>query len=106
MRKRSWAAFFSGTPPADSRPETPNATLRTSTSWEKPLTVALLGIIAVYRKWISPLLGPSCRFHPTCSSYASEAIVQHGPLRGSVYALGRLARCHPLCDGGYDPVPR
>jgi putative membrane protein insertion efficiency factor len=69
------------------------------------LTGVLLGIIAVYRKWISPLLGPNCRFLPTCSSYASEAIVLHGPLRGTAYALRRLARCHPFCDGGYDPVP-
>ena len=103
MRNRSWAAFFSGTPSADSRPETPIAILR---GLESLLAMALLGIIAVYRKWISPLLGPNCRFHPTCSSYASEAIVQHGPLRGTAYALGRLARCHPFCDGGHDPVPR
>jgi len=68
------------------------------------LTATLLGAIALYRGWISPLLGPKCRFHPTCSSYAAEAIVRHGPFLGTVRALGRIARCHPLADGGYDPV--
>jgi hypothetical protein len=69
------------------------------------LAAFLLGVIALYQRWISPLLGPRCRFHPTCSSYAAESIVRHGPIRGSARALGRLARCHPLCDGGFDPVP-
>src|SRR4051812_46629666 len=102
MRNRSWAAFFSGTPSADSRPETPTAILRGPGHL---LAAVLLGIIAVYQRWLSPLLGPNCRFHPTCSSYAREAIVRHGPLRGTAYALGRIARCHPFCDGGHDPVP-
>ena len=65
----------------------------------------LLGLIALYQRVLSPLLGPKCRFHPTCSSYAAEAIVQYGPLFGTVRALGRIVRCHPLSDGGYDPVP-
>ncbi|HYB98352.1 MAG TPA: membrane protein insertion efficiency factor YidD [Candidatus Limnocylindrales bacterium] len=64
----------------------------------------LLAIIAIYRTLISPVLGPSCRFHPTCSSYAAEAIRRYGPLRGTARALGRIARCHPFCEGGYDPV--
>jgi len=103
MRNRSWAAFFSGTPPVGSRLEPLNPLFR---GFSDLLTAALLGVIALYRKWISPLLGPNCRFHPTCSSYASEAIVRYGPFLGSARALGRLARCHPFCDGGYDPVSR
>jgi uncharacterized protein len=65
----------------------------------------LIGLIAVYRFCVSPLLGPSCRFHPSCSSYAREAIERHGALRGLVFALRRIARCHPWNPGGYDPVP-
>jgi len=103
MRNRSWAAFFLGTTPVGSSREPLSPFFQGITDL---LSAALLGVIALYRKWISPLLGPNCRFHPTCSSYASEAIVLHGPFFGTVLALGRLARCHPLCDGGYDPVSR
>ena len=68
-------------------------------------TAALLvTLIGIYRYLISPLLGPSCRFSPSCSAYAVQAIRRHGPLRGMRRALLRLARCHPLCEGGYDPV--
>jgi putative membrane protein insertion efficiency factor len=68
-------------------------------------TAALLvTLIGIYRYLISPLLGPSCRFSPSCSAYAVQAIRRHGPLRGMRRALLRLARCNPLCDGGYDPV--
>jgi uncharacterized protein len=65
----------------------------------------LIGLIAVYRFCVSPLLGPRCRFHPSCSSYAREAIERHGALSGLVLALRRIARCHPWNPGGYDPVP-
>ena len=65
----------------------------------------LIGLIAVYRFCVSPLLGPSCRFHPSCSWYAREAIERHGALRGLVLALRRIGRCHPWNPGGYDPVP-
>lgn len=65
----------------------------------------LIAFISVYRYLISPLLGPHCRFHPTCSAYAVEAIEQHGPLRGTWMALRRIGRCHPFHPGGYDPVP-
>jgi putative membrane protein insertion efficiency factor len=58
-----------------------------------------------YRRWLSPLKPPMCRFSPTCSQYAIEAIELHGILRGSGLALWRILRCHPLCKGGYDPVP-
>lgn len=62
--------------------------------------------IEFYRRWISPLLPPRCRFYPSCSAYALEALAVHGTLRGGAYAIGRLCRCHPLCEGGFDPVPR
>jgi putative membrane protein insertion efficiency factor len=61
--------------------------------------------IHAYRLALSPLLGPRCRFYPSCSAYALEAIERHGPLRGLALALRRLARCHPWHPGGYDPVP-
>lgn len=64
----------------------------------------LLCLIRAYRTVVSPWIGPACRFHPSCSAYAIEAIRQHGPLRGTSRTLRRLARCHPLSEGGYDPV--
>jgi hypothetical protein len=65
----------------------------------------LIAIITFYRWFISPLLGPNCRFHPTCSCYAQDAIRRHGALRGSWLAARRIGRCHPWNPGGYDPVP-
>lgn len=65
----------------------------------------LRGLIRGYQLFISPLLGPRCRFYPTCSNYALEAIETHGALKGSWLALRRLLRCHPWGDGGVDPVP-
>ncbi|OGT89302.1 MAG: membrane protein insertion efficiency factor YidD [Gammaproteobacteria bacterium RIFOXYA12_FULL_61_12] len=70
-----------------------------------PLKQALLGIIKGYRYLISPLLGRNCRFYPTCSSYALEAIERYGARRGGWLAIKRILRCHPYNDGGYDPVP-
>jgi len=61
--------------------------------------------IRLYRYCISPLLGPNCRFYPSCSRYAEEAIEQHGAARGAYLAVRRLLRCHPWHAGGYDPVP-
>lgn len=61
--------------------------------------------IRFYRYAISPMLPPACRFHPTCSAYALEAIEVHGALKGSWLAARRIARCHPFHPGGYDPVP-
>ena len=58
-----------------------------------------------YKRWISPMLPRACRFVPTCSEYALEAVERHGALRGSWLALARLLRCHPLAGAGYDPVP-
>jgi hypothetical protein len=57
-----------------------------------------------YKRWVSPLFGNSCRFTPTCSEYAAQAIAQHGWLRGSMLAAWRLLRCHPFAKGGHDPV--
>jgi uncharacterized protein len=65
----------------------------------------LMGMIAGYRRFISPLLGPHCRFAPSCSAYALEAVREHGALCGSWLAVRRLARCHPFNPGGFDPVP-
>ncbi len=65
----------------------------------------LIGLIRVYRYLLSPLLGPCCRYTPTCSEYAIQAIQQHGPLRGSWLALKRIGSCHPWGTSGYDPVP-
>jgi uncharacterized protein len=65
----------------------------------------LIGLLRMYRFFISPLYGQVCRYHPTCSAYALEAVTVHGSIRGSWYALRRLASCHPWSDGGYDPVP-
>ena len=61
--------------------------------------------ILFYRYLISPLLGPRCRFEPTCSKYAEDAILTHGIVRGTLLALRRLAKCHPWHPGGYDPLP-
>ncbi len=58
-----------------------------------------------YQRWVSPLLGPACRFHPSCSEYAAEAIDRYGAVQGSALGVRRLFRCHPLCEGGIDPVP-
>ncbi|MBQ8065068.1 MAG: membrane protein insertion efficiency factor YidD [Prevotella sp.] len=69
------------------------------------LSWLLLVPIRFYQLAISPLLGPSCRFTPTCSEYARQAILKHGPFKGLYLAIRRLVRCHPWGGSGYDPVP-
>jgi uncharacterized protein len=68
-------------------------------------TAVLVRLIGIYKRFLSPLLPPSCRFVPTCSEYAQEAIAGYGAVRGSAIALWRLLRCHPLAPGGFDPIP-
>lgn len=69
------------------------------------MRILLKAPIRLYRYCISPLLGSNCRFYPSCSSYAEDAIEVHGALRGVLLAVRRLLRCHPWHPGGYDPVP-
>jgi putative membrane protein insertion efficiency factor len=66
---------------------------------------ALIAVLTAYRRWLSPMMGPHCRFSPSCSAYAIEAVTNHGAARGSWLALRRLAKCQPFFTGGYDPVP-
>ncbi|MGA2546797.1 MAG: membrane protein insertion efficiency factor YidD [Rectinemataceae bacterium] len=68
-------------------------------------TFPLLFLITIYRKIISPLKPPTCRFYPTCSEYALEAIKKHGAIKGSGLAMWRILRCNPMNPGGFDPVP-
>ena len=65
----------------------------------------LMALVRFYRRFISPMRRPCCRFTPTCSQYALEALKKYGALKGSWLALKRILRCNPLCKGGYDPVP-
>jgi len=65
----------------------------------------LMLLVRLYQRAVSPLLPPACRFQPTCSHYAYEAVEAHGALRGVAMAIWRLARCNPLNDGGYEPLP-
>lgn len=75
-------------------------------AWLGRLVQALLiGLVKGYRFFLSPWLGSACRFTPTCSQYALEALQRHGPAGGSYLAARRLLRCHPGCAGGHDPVP-
>jgi uncharacterized protein len=66
----------------------------------------LIGLLRAYRLLISPIYGQVCRYYPSCSAYALEAVTEYGALRGSWLAVRRVARCHPWAPGGYDPVPR
>jgi putative membrane protein insertion efficiency factor len=66
---------------------------------------ALIGAVRAYRFFLSPWLGNACRFEPTCSAYALEALGRHGAGAGLALTVGRIGRCHPWCQGGFDPVP-
>jgi len=70
-----------------------------------PVARLLLVGVAGYRRFLSPLLGANCRYHPTCSAYGQEAIRRHGAVRGGWLAIKRIGRCHPFHEGGFDPVP-
>ncbi|MCP8856658.1 membrane protein insertion efficiency factor YidD [Latilactobacillus fuchuensis] len=65
----------------------------------------LIMLVRFYQQGISPLLPPSCRYYPTCSSYMIQAIQKHGAFKGLIMGIGRILRCHPFIKGGYDPVP-
>jgi putative membrane protein insertion efficiency factor len=70
-----------------------------------PVARVMIGLLRFYQRWISPAFPPTCRFYPTCSAYAIEALQVHGPLRGSWLTVRRLLRCAPWHPGGIDPVP-
>ena len=67
---------------------------------------ALIGIVKLYRLTLSPWIGSACRFTPTCSAYALQALQEHGAAAGAYLTVTRIARCHPWCAGGHDPVPQ
>jgi len=83
-----------------------NASASTVTGLVRQATVgALVWLVRAYQVTVSPLLGPCCRYAPSCSAYAIEALKVHGVVRGLVLAAWRVLRCHPFAEGGYDPVP-
>jgi len=67
--------------------------------------IIFIGLIRAYQVTLSPFLGPACRFYPSCSEYAYQAVMRHGPLKGLHLAVKRILRCHPFHPGGVDPVP-
>ncbi len=69
------------------------------------VAAGLVGVLSGYRRWVSPLLAPRCRFAPTCSEYGITALRRHGAARGAALAVWRVMRCQPFHPGGYDPVP-
>ena len=77
-----------------------------ASSISRLLSWPIVGLLKVYRAGISPWLGVNCRFQPSCSQYAIEAIREHGTLKGGALAARRIGRCHPWGGSGYDPVPR
>ncbi len=81
-----------------------NVHVRTSSSPTAWPARVLVGLIRIYQTVVSPVLPPSCRYTPTCSNYAREAIVRYGARRGGWMAFRRILRCHPFHPGGYDPV--
>lgn len=87
-------------------PAAPGGSSRLAALWRRYGAVGMLrAVVVAYRRWVSPALPPRCRFHPTCSAYALEALETHGALRGLALTVWRLLRCHPFHPGGFDPVP-
>jgi putative membrane protein insertion efficiency factor len=86
-------------------PRLASPALRSAPGWRVVLAWPLLALLWIYRHLVSPALPPACRYHPSCSQYAVEAVTLHGPLRGAWLAVRRLLRCHPWAPGGPDPVP-
>ena len=86
-------------------PQPPSPHRVTASSRHRVTALPLIALVKLYQFTLSPLLGRQCRFSPTCSWYALDALRHHGALRGGWMALKRLARCHPFSKGGYDPVP-
>lgn len=76
-----------------------------ATAWTRWPQRLLMDLVRAYRLLLSPWLGSSCRFEPTCSAYSLQALERHGAAAGSYLTAARLVRCHPWCDGGFDPVP-
>jgi putative membrane protein insertion efficiency factor len=72
---------------------------------ETCVKTAIIGVIQLYQRFLSPLLGANCRFSPTCSAYAVEAIERHAAVKGGVMSVWRILRCNPFGGHGYDPVP-
>lgn len=68
------------------------------------MRIVVIGLLRGYKRYVSPLLPSACRFHPTCSEYMLEAVDRYGVLRGVGLGMKRLLRCHPFCEGGFDPV--
>ena len=82
--------------------------MKTSSLWYNPIKLLnwlLIMFVRLYQRFISPLTPPSCRFTPTCSQYAVEALQKYGPFKGTYLAVRRILRCHPFGGSGYDPVP-
>ena len=101
--------------PTIERPTIERPTTERASAVERPasaveaLSPAARGLVATlkfWHRWLSPWLGPACRFEPSCSCYAAEAVEVHGPIRGLWLGARRLGRCHPFNPGGYDPVSR
>lgn len=70
-----------------------------------PFRMVLVGLITAYRSYLSPLLGPRCKYHPSCSAYGLQAVKEHGAFKGTALTSWRLLRCNPFSKGGFDPVP-
>lgn len=98
MERPSWSSAGSSGPGAPEWSEPVAA-------WRRVPRAVMVSLIRGYQRVISPALPPSCRFHPSCSQYALEAVERYGVVRGSWLGIRRIIRCHPFNPGGYDPVP-